>query len=112
MIFYEIKQDLHLIHLTMKGEMTADEIIGTMEKIISSPDYRATMNVLVDAVKMATMFGLNDLLKIIEATELLCPHDFKIKCAAVFSKDVLYGIGRIYSVYSQCPTPLIITNQL
>ena len=93
----------NIIINTVNGDFTVNEFIDTFTKMLSNPDFSPGMNALWD-FRNASLSSLssNDLEKMIIFMERNIPQrgiDYKL--AGVVSKDVDYGISRMFDAYAE-----------
>jgi len=100
--FYIEKGDDLLVR-TLKGEVTPDEIIDSMEASMKHPDYRPGMASLIDLRELVSDSSSAD---IREFGEFLIAHADAVegmRAAVVVSRAVDYGMTRMLQAIAESP---------
>lgn len=97
---YEIFKDIGLAIITSSGSANTEEVIDMLIRFQDDPDFSITYDVLWDSRKRTIPFTSDEIrslaLQILSYKEDKKP---KPKRAFLVSKDVVYGMLRVYKSY-------------
>jgi hypothetical protein len=96
----EIIKDIHLVIFEIIDQVTLDEVIDVFNQLQTDPDFSFSHDYLWDARKLTLAWSSSDVMRISAYL-----NSFKVekrpkpKRALLFSRNVDYGLGRVYEVY-------------
>ena len=106
MISYTFKPTLKLAIWKLSGQVSADEVIHSLQKMVAQPEYVAGMSVIADHREVESEFTLEDFMSItIETKFIYGKFGKKVRCATIFAKEIQFSMGQMYAAYSK-DTPL------
>lgn len=92
------KKSSVIIH-TITGVITFQEIKSSYEAILSHPDFQEDMRVIWDIRDAdASKFDSQDVIRLARYFETQLKHRVKFKVAVIVSRDLEYGLSRMYQV--------------
>lgn len=100
MINCEIDKNANLVFTTIKGEVTANEVLAALTGLLDSPEYRPGLNGLVDLRESDMDPDAKEIRKI---AALLINNKERIgesRSAIVVSEDLAYGLARMFEAYA------------
>ena len=102
-----------MIH-TVTGKMTVEEIKSSYESVRSRPDFQENMNSIWDIRDAdASKFDSQDVIKVARYFETQTKNRAKYKTAVIVSRDLEYGLSKIYQVAAaDLPAKIGIFNNL
>lgn len=92
---YEIFKDLRLVIVTTSGPANSQEIIEMLTHMYADPDFSSAYDYLWDARGRTEPFSIQDTKKT-ESHVVKYKGTDRPKRAFLVSKDVDYGMGRVY----------------
>jgi len=92
------KKSSVIIH-TVTGEITFQEIKSSYEAVLSHPDFQEDLCVIWDIRDAdASKFDSQDVIRLARYFETQLKHRAKFKVAIIVSRDLEYGLSRMYQV--------------
>ena len=92
------KKSSVIIH-TVTGEITFQEIKSSYEAVLSHPDFQEDMCVIWDIRDAdASKFDSQDVIRLARYFETQLKNRAKFKVAVIVSRDLEYGLSRMYQV--------------
>jgi len=92
------KKDTVMIH-TVTGEITFEEIKSSYEAILSHPDFQRDMYAIWDVRDAdASKFDSQNVIRLARYFETQIKSRAKFKVAVIVSRDLEYGLSRMYQV--------------
>lgn len=92
------KKSSVIIH-TVTGEITFQKIKSSYEAVLSHPDFQKDMCVIWDIRDAdASKFDSQDVIRLARYFETQLKHRAKFKVAVIVSRDLEYGLSRMYQV--------------
>jgi hypothetical protein len=92
---YRIDVEAGVIHRSLIGEVTTDELLADFSRALEDPDYRPGMNSLTDLREVKPYAHRDDVLRV---ARFLLEHHERIdsfRAAVVVSSDSIYGMVRM-----------------
>ena len=99
---------------TVTGKMTVEEIKSSYESVRSYPDFQENMNSIWDIRGAdASKFDSQDVIKIARYFETQTKNRAEYKTAVIVSRDLEYGLSKIYQVAAaDLPAKIGVFNNL
>jgi len=92
------KKSSVIIH-TVTGEITFQEIKSSYEAVLSHPDFQEDLCVIWDIRDAdASKFDSQDVIRLARYFETQLKNRAKFKVAIIVSRDLEYGLSRMYQV--------------
>jgi len=92
------KKSSIIIH-TVTGDITFAQIKSSYEAILSHPDFQDDMRVIWDIRDAdASEFDSQEVIRLARYFETQLKHRSKFKVAVIVSRDLEYGLSRMYQV--------------
>ena len=93
-----IDEKRHLVHRTVEGAVSMDEIIANLEKTLLHPDYRIGMKDLTDLRDYVHQSGSEDMRRLAQYIISRSNAAGDFKSALVVSETVTYGMLRMLQI--------------
>lgn len=99
---------------TVTGKMTVEEIKSSYESVRSHPDFQENMNSIWDIRGAdASKFDSQDVIKVARYFETQTKNRAVYKTAVIVSRDLEYGLSKIYQVAAaDLPAKIGVFNNL
>ena len=99
---------------TVTGKMTVEEIKSSYESVRSHPDFQENMNSIWDLRGAdASKFDSQDVIKVARYFETQTKNRAVYKTAVIVSRDLEYGLSKIYQVAAaDLPAKIGVFNNL
>ena len=81
-----------IVFTTASGDLTMEEALAYAEALRDDPDFRPTMNALVDARTLTSVFSATEVRQLARVT----PFRAESRRAIVVASDLQFGLGRMY----------------
>jgi len=94
-ISYELFKDIGLVVITCSGPANPEEAIAMITRLQDDPDFSMSYDVLWDARKRTVPFTTDEVMTIVRYVASYS-GDRRSKRALLTSKDVDFGMGRVY----------------
>lgn len=100
-IAYEIRADLGLVVARVRGVLRAPDIVDYVGELAADPDYESGMSELID-LRGVTVYDVDsDGIRSVVATDRHHSPVLRVsRCALVSPEDFVYGMLRMYELYS------------
>lgn len=100
-ITFRIDKESGIVHTTIDGSASTDEIVDGLKSIMNHPDFKPGLNGIADLRNSDMEVFSADVKRI---ANLLIEYRNKIgpsKTAVVVSKDVTFGMTRVFQVFAE-----------
>ncbi len=97
---YEIFKDIELVVVTSSGPAITEEVIDMLIRLQADPDFSITYNVLWDSRERTIPFTSDEIRNLVSYVHRYKGDKIpKPKRAFLVSKDVVFGMLRVYESY-------------
>jgi hypothetical protein len=94
---YKINKEHGLLVIKCAGEVTVVQLAEPLISVLRDPDYSLGMNILTDLRGLTSSFSYQELHELVDGLNYRDEIVRKAKSAILVSKDVTYGIGRVWA---------------
>jgi hypothetical protein len=94
---YKIDKDLGLLVIKYEGKTTIAQIAEMLARIIKDPDYSRGLNILSDLRELTSSYTYEQMHSVVDGFPDPGELVSTTKSAVVVSKEVTYGMGRIWA---------------
>jgi hypothetical protein len=98
---YEIDKLAGIIRFDVRGTITTEEMLQTLDRVVADPDFRAGMKVLSDHRRMETVVTSDFLLAFVRYLDELGEAFRGSTWALVEASEAGYGMGRVASALTE-----------
>ena len=98
-ISFRIERDMVLTD--MGATPSLDEVLAYLAAATTAPGFHAGMPSLVDCRQLTTQLSAAELRAIADEIKQLTTSPVAGRCAVVAASDVVFGLSRMYEVYSE-----------
>ena len=108
-----VDKENDLVHRVVTGTNTTDEVLESLQAVLSHPDYRPGMRSLTDLREMKHLADANDIKRLARFLVGQANRLKPAKVAVVVSSQASYGMMRMLQVYcSELPIAIEIFDDL
>src|SRR4029453_8707921 len=100
-VTYEIDPSYPLIRTSCSGPRIFDEVLAPFRALEADPAIEGEFDVLLDLTELDTIPETPQLKSVVDRVGRLLTKVQWGACAIVASRDVLFGISRMFEVFSQ-----------
>lgn len=94
-----IDKDKNIVYGTFSQVVSIEEHLEAMENISKDPHYRPDINEIIDFSNCtAFLKGFDDMQKLINKEDSLCPPSMIRKCAIIGQNKSIFGMMRMYEI--------------
>ena len=102
---YRIDKDYETVYLTLKGEVTAEEIMDILGEVFESEDYQPHFSGISDLRGLHWESNQSDLRKLVQFILKYRGRIGRHRSAIVVSSERAFGMSRMFEVFSE-QTPI------
>lgn len=100
-VTYRIDKTKKIIYTTCVGDVTPDEVFDHFRVLVQDPDCPDRLNVMLDLSESASVPESHQLREVVDQIESI-RHKVRFGvCAIVASRDVLFGMSRMFQVFAE-----------
>ena len=100
-VTYSIDNARNIIHTRCEGEVTFQEVTDHFAKLISDPTCPPRLNVLLDLTGLTSAPTSEQVRRVSSVIEDSRKHIVFDTCAIAVSSELLYGMMRIFEVFTE-----------
>jgi hypothetical protein len=100
-VTYEIDRKLALIRTRCSGDVRFEEVVRHFRELESDPSLPARVDVLIDLTEMSSIPESEQIRSVAGEVERLQQRLEWGACAIVASRDVLFGMSRMFEVFAE-----------
>jgi hypothetical protein len=101
---YKINQDINLLVIKYVGETTIAQIAEMLGELIRDPHYSRSLNILSDLRELTSSYTYKEMHAVVDGFPDPGELVGTTKSAVVVSKEVTYGMGRIWASITEDKT--------
>jgi hypothetical protein len=98
-VTYQFDRELRLIRTKCAGEVTLEEVVSHFRELELDAAITTRPDVLIDLTEMRSIPRADQLMSAAGEVESLQPQLQWGSCAIVASRDVLFGMSRVFRVF-------------
>lgn len=99
-VTYEVDKTLGLVWTRLVGVVTVDELVAHFQELEQNPDAPVSLNVLLDLTDLTTVPDAGQLRTLTKEMTRVYQRIHFNACAIVASRDVLFGMARMWEVFA------------
>lgn len=96
---YEIDAERGRVHTRCTGEVTIEEVMAHFGELAADPARPGRLDVLLDLTRTETIPSSDEIGRVAEKVASLAGSIRWGHCAVVASRDVLFGMGRVFQAF-------------